>query len=85
MAVFGYSFWLVVLATLSFVLNIVIIALTTSQPKSRKKVTFLLLVNISAPGFFFLTDGLTDKNKYVEVALRLGIYLHVLCSDYHEG
>ena len=38
MAVFGYSFWLVVLATACFVLNIVIIALTTADPKARKKV-----------------------------------------------
>jgi len=46
MAVFGYSFWLVVLATACLVLNIVIIALTTADPKARKKTHHL----VSLPG-----------------------------------
>jgi len=37
MAVFGYSFWLTVLATLAFIINILIIIFTTRNPREMKK------------------------------------------------
>jgi len=37
MAVFGYSFWLTVLAAICFLLNIIIILVTTWDPKSTRK------------------------------------------------
>jgi len=46
MAVFGYSFWLSVLATVCFLLNIIIILATTRDPNARKKKKELL----SLPG-----------------------------------
>ena len=37
-AVYGYSFWLTVLATLAFIINILIILFTTRNPRELKKV-----------------------------------------------
>ena len=38
MAVYGYSFWLTVLACLGFIINIAIIATATWHPNTRRKV-----------------------------------------------